>query len=93
MATPQKNRDVSGYTDSPKGAAPIGKSCFLGIGIDAYQHFSKLHNAVRDMEAVRNLDRWVGADDKLIIYYGGHGHLNRHKRGFWVPVDAEEKDK
>jgi formylglycine-generating enzyme required for sulfatase activity len=107
--------------------APVGKSCFLGIGIDEYQHFGKLHNAVRDMEAISNLllsdydlhkdncrwlrnaeatrkgilrslselDTWVGQHDKLIIYYSGHGHLNRNKRGFWVPVEAapgEEED-
>jgi len=28
------------------------KSWFLGIGINKYQHFSKLHNAVRDVEAI-----------------------------------------
>lgn len=112
----------AGRTPAERAAtATVGRSFFLGIGIDAYAHFGKLNNAVRDMEAVRDLlvadydvepdhcrllrnaeatrrdilralrdmDTWVGQYDKLIIYYSGHGHLNRHKRGFWVPVDAD----
>ena len=29
-------------------------------------------------------------EDKLIVYYSGHGHLNRLKRGFWIPHDAKK---
>lgn len=31
---------------------PTGQSHFLGIGIDRYSHFSKLNNAVRDVQAI-----------------------------------------
>jgi len=33
----------------------------------------------------------VGPDDKLLIYYSGHGHLN-HATGlaYWIPVDARQ---
>ena len=28
--------------------------------------------------------------DSLLIYYSGHGHITKDKRGFWMPVDAEK---
>jgi len=32
----------------------------------------------------------VGPDDRLLIYYSGHGHLNpRTEKGYWIPYDAE----
>ena len=35
----------------------------------------------------------VGPNDKLLIYYSGHGHLNKTSgTGFWIPSDAK-KDK
>ena len=30
--------------------------------------------------------------DKLIIYYSGHGHLDRWKKGYWIPIDAEREN-
>ena len=100
-----------------------GQSWFLGIGIDAYESFPRLSNAVKDMHDVRalmsskydvdadlvrtleneqateeniilELERLadeVQPDDKLLIYYSGHGYLN-DKTGlaYWIPVDARE---
>lgn len=32
----------------------------------------------------------VGPEDKVLIYYSGHGHLNRKtQKGYWIPYDAE----
>ena len=111
-----------------KNSAPDdrpGKSWFFGIGINEYQHFSNLNNAVKDVKDIiillqdkyeldpdhvvtlyneeanrRNiirkfdwLQREVGAKDKLLIYYSGHGHLvdmGKNKKGFWIPTDAEK---
>ncbi|MEM9931915.1 MAG: caspase family protein, partial [Bacteroidota bacterium] len=115
----RSGRDELGIRQPTK---PIGKSWFLGIGIDAYRYFSPLNNAVRDVKAIaevlqqdydlesgqcrfllndaatrrgilkalRGLVTEIKEDDKLIIYYSGHGSLNARKRGFWVPVDAEK---
>ncbi|MCB9284604.1 MAG: Hsp70 family protein [Lewinellaceae bacterium] len=33
---------------------------------------------------VENIEK----DDKLIIYYSGHGHLDKNDRGYWIPYDA-----
>ena len=27
--------------------------------------------------------------DKLIVYFSGHGHLDKWGKGYWIPVDAE----
>ena len=32
----------------------------------------------------------LGEHDSLLIYYSGHGHLDKNERGYWVPVDAEK---
>ncbi|MEM9931267.1 MAG: caspase family protein, partial [Bacteroidota bacterium] len=47
------------------------------------------------LRAMRNLREKVKHADKLIIYYSGHGHLNKYKEGFWIPVSVapeEEED-
>lgn len=112
-----ENDSLSGSTD--------GKSWFLGIGINQYQHFPSLNNAVKDVKDLvrllqedydllpertitlfdkdatrRNiivtldeLQKKVGAEDKLLIYYSGHGHLNKAiGKGYWIPTDAEENN-
>ncbi len=33
----------------------------------------------------------LGPEDKLMIYYSGHGHLNTNTElGYWIPVDAKK---
>ena len=40
------------------------------------------------MEYFQDLQARLTKQDKLIIYYSGHGYLNTKNRGFWVPHDA-----
>lgn len=35
----------------------------------------------------------LGEEDSLLIYYAGHGWMDKNKTGFWVPTDATEDDK
>lgn len=97
-----------------------GRTFFLGIGINAYEHWSNLNNAVGDVQAIaellqqefglvpedttlllneeagedniiHHLERLayqVKAEDSLLIYYAGHGHLDEIKNGFWIPADG-----
>ena len=42
---------------------------------------------------IRELDKLkknTQAEDKVLIYYSGHGHLDNKKRGYWIPFDAEK---
>ena len=51
------------------------------INATRYQILSKL-NEYREQ---------LKQDDSLVIYYAGHGELDRvNYRGFWLPVDAEQ---
>lgn len=116
-----------GFGLDPEKAAPrqlAGKSWFFGIGINEYQHFSNLNNAVKDVKdliillqeqygldpdlvvtlfdeaAVRDniieelyaLIKKIGPEDKLLIYYSGHGHLDPDTNlAYWIPQDARQQ--
>ncbi len=101
---------------------PPGHSWLLGIGINDYQAFPDLQNAVRDIQSIAalmqgafdvapektillynedatrekiiaTLDwlvRQVQPEDKLLIYYSGHGHLDTYtEKGYWIPHNAQ----
>ena len=109
---------------SVKPKEPKGGSYFLGIGINSYNNFQKLENAVKDVEdiyslltekydisergsmllleematykgivsALDHLKDSLHERDKLIIYFSGHGHLDKWKKGYWIPIDGEKND-
>ena len=40
--------------------------------------------------ALEDLRQELGPDDRLLIYYAGHGEIDPvTEEGFWQPVDAE----
>ncbi len=52
-----------------------------------------LANATRldILKALNNARRNLSENDNLLIYYAGHGWLDKDvNRGYWIPVDAEE---
>ena len=54
-----------------------------------------LTNATRSetYSSLARIRRKVAAKDNLLIYYAGHGWLDKEAdEGFWMPVDAEEED-
>jgi len=54
-----------------------------------------LLNATRyDMlAALHRLRETLSSEDNLIIYYAGHGEIDRtSRRGYWLPVDADPSD-
>lgn len=56
---------------------------------------TKLKNANRYMifRELSRLRRQLVSDDNLLIYYAGHGYLDKKtKRGYWLPVDAEAEN-
>ncbi len=51
-----------------------------------------LENATRSdiLRAVNKLRADLGPEDNLLIYYAGHGTLDRESdTGYWLPIDAE----
>jgi sulfatase modifying factor 1 len=112
------------FQDSEKKKIPTGKNYLLVIGINQYQHFTPLNNAVRDAETIRDilleyyqfaeedttslldqeatrenileslyeLEDQITSNDNLLLYFAGHGMMNRQEtQGFWIPVEAEQK--
>ncbi len=54
-----------------------------------------LTNATRDetVSALSKLRKTISAKDNLLIYYAGHGWLDKEMdEGFWLPVDAVDDD-
>jgi hypothetical protein len=43
------------------------------------------------MDKFQTIDEEIGKNDRLIIYYSGHGYLDRKERGYWLPADAEKE--
>ena len=54
-----------------------------------------LTNATRDetVSALSKLRKTISSKDNLLIYYAGHGWLDKDMdEGFWLPVDAVDDD-
>ncbi|NRB50789.1 MAG: caspase family protein, partial [Saprospiraceae bacterium] len=116
-----------GSPSEPNEDTPQGKSWFLGIGINKYEHLPDLNNAVKDIQdivqvlqyryslesehtsvllneeanlrnIIASLDDLMGkvaAEDKLLIYYSGHGKMldiGENQKGFWIPADGKKDD-
>lgn len=43
------------------------------------------------IDTLQELQDKVGEHDKLIIYYSGHGFLDKRKRGYWLSYEAEKR--
>ncbi len=55
-------------------------------------HTTLLLNADRHqiVSTLYQLREQLGAEDNLLVYYAGHGDLDRvNDRGYWLPIDAE----
>ena len=54
-----------------------------------------LENASRKeiLRSLKDLRQTVGAKDNVLIYYAGHGYLDKDTDyGYWLPVDSERDD-
>lgn len=51
--------------------------------------FDEAANRKNIIEAINNLSNFLTAEDKIIIYFAGHGTINpKTKKGYWIPNDA-----
>ncbi len=56
---------------------------------------SVLQDATRQqmLAALSRLRQQVGPQDQVLVYYAGHGQMDAvTARGYWIPVDGDEKD-
>ncbi len=56
---------------------------------------SLLQDATRQqlLAALGKLRQQVGPQDQVVVYYAGHGQMDTvTARGYWIPVDGDEKD-
>ncbi|MEM7104960.1 MAG: caspase family protein [Bacteroidota bacterium] len=120
----QKKRGGFDLDGKDNADIPLGKSWFFGVGINQYQEFANLNNAVRDVRdvcqllqqeydisaetttllldtdatrfkiisALDSLKKKIQPEDKFIIYYSGHGHLDEDGKGFWIPTDGMKEN-
>ena len=63
------------------------------------QRFGYQVSMVRDgsrqqmLSALQSLRQAAGPQDQILIYYAGHGQMDPvTARGYWIPVDGDEKD-
>lgn len=45
------------------------------------------------IDHLQDLQEAVTENDKVIIYYAGHGYLDGRGRGYWLPHDAEKRSR
>ncbi|MEQ9638409.1 MAG: caspase family protein [Alphaproteobacteria bacterium] len=85
---------INDYQHLPKLESAIGDAEEVGKVLEDRYGYSvrKLINPNRyDLVRMLNtLRQELGPNDNLLVYYAGHGILDRDTdRGFWLPVDAE----
>jgi len=85
---------MNDYTNFPKLETAVGDATTIGAALREDYGFdvTVLTNASR-YQILKTLggyrDRLTDRDN-LLIYYGGHGYLDKRvDRGYWLPVDAE----
>ena len=83
----------------PLNNAVRDMNCIRKLLIDKYDVEGKYALTITDRDATREniigklieLKHEVDTEDKLLIYYSGHGHFDGEmKWGYWIPHDAKE---
>ncbi len=86
------------YTQYPKLATPMNDAKTVAEVLSQQYGYktTTVMNANRYalLAALNRLGQKLTSKDNLLIYYAGHGELDKDKGvGYWLPVDADLKDK
>ncbi len=84
------------YTELPKLSTAVNDAKSIAEILTKKYGFKTtlLVNATRYdiLSSLNAMREKLGKNDNLLIYYAGHGELDRvNFRGYWLPVDAEPK--
>lgn len=78
--------------DTPTAdAKSVSEALHQRFGFDV----TLLQNATRQqlLAALNRLRMQAGPEDQVVVYYAGHGQMDQvTARGYWIPVDGDEKD-
>ncbi len=57
------------------------------------QHIAMIKNGTRAqiLKAFNQLADKSEPNDSVLVYYAGHGHFDKNKKGYWVPVDGNNE--
>ena len=83
------------YRELPKLRSAINDARAVGALLETQYGFEVelLTDATRSdiYRSLAGMRRRVGSNENLLIYYAGHGWLDREAdEGYWMPIDAEE---
>jgi len=83
------------YRELPKLESAINDARAVGALLETQYGFEVelLTNATRSdiYGSLASMRRRVGSNENLLIYYAGHGWLDKEAdEGYWMPIDAEE---
>ncbi len=87
---------VSSYSHFPPLATAAGDAEELarilarGYGFSTRTLKDPSHLAL--LIELKSLADSLGPQDRLLIYYAGHGKIDPDRRGYWIPADAERDD-
>lgn len=85
------------YAHWPKLDTPVADAQAVSEALRTHFGYevSALVNASRQqlLSALNRLRMQAGPDDQVLVYYAGHGQMDPvTARGYWIPVDGDEKD-
>ena len=89
------NNDYTEIAELETAVSDAAAVAELLRGRYAFERVDLLLNAKRAdiLRALNRLRAELTESDRLLIYYAGHGYLDRQADiGYWLPVDAEEDD-
>ena len=83
------------YRELPKLQSAISDARAVGALLENQYGFEVelLTNATRSeiFGSLSSMRRRIGSNENLLIYYAGHGWLDKEAdEGYWMPIDAEE---
>ena len=88
---------INNYKYLKKLETPVDDSIAIAEILEKYNFSTTLlidtPSRKKIMREINKLRQLINEDDKLLIYYAGHGFFNSNtEKAYWLPIDAEPND-